>query len=47
MPIDEQIIINKVKQAIKEEIEQINYSEDEIRNIYKKAEKKYKLKQIF
>ena len=44
MPIDEQIIINKVKQAIKEEIEQINYSEDEIRNIYKKAEKKVQTK---
>ncbi len=43
-PIDEEIVINKVKQAIKEEIEQIDYTEDEIINIYRKAEEKVQTK---
>lgn len=43
-PINEEIIIDKVKQAIKEEIEQVSYTEDEIINIYQKAEKKVQTK---
>ncbi len=43
-PIEETIIIEKVKKAIKEEIEQIRYTEDEIMKIYKRAEEKVKTK---
>ena len=43
-PIDESIIIEKVEKAIKEEIEQISYTDDEIMKIYKRAEEKVKTK---
>ena len=43
-PIEENIIVNKVKEAIKEEIEQVGYTEDEIINIFKLAEEKVESK---
>lgn len=39
-PITEELIQDEVKKVIKEEIEQISYTEDEIINVYKKAEEK-------
>ena len=39
-PIKEDIIIDKVRQAITDEIQEIKYSENELLEIYKKAEEK-------
>lgn len=39
-PITEELIKSKVQEAIREEIEQIAYTEDEIISVYKKAEEK-------
>lgn len=43
-PITEELIQDEVKKVIKEEIEQISYTEDEIINVYKKAEEKVQSK---
>ncbi len=43
-PITEELIENKIKKVIREEISKINYTENEILSIYKKAEKKIKNK---
>lgn len=39
-PITEEMVKNKVKEAIREEIEQIAYTEDEIISVFKNAEEK-------
>lgn len=39
-PIDESIIIENVKQTIKNEIEKIDYTDEELLSIYKQAEKR-------
>lgn len=43
-PITEELIQNEVRKIIKKEIEQISYTEDEIINVYKKAEEKVQSK---
>ena len=43
-PITEELIENKVREVIREEIEQISYTEDEIIKVYKKAEEKVQSK---
>ncbi len=43
-PITEELIKNKVQEVIKEEIEKISYTEDEIMNVYKSAGEKVQSK---